>query len=171
MPQIDYQEEEIGDDQNLSGVEINSLSEEEQEADILAGADDHDNNADPNDNSSKFYNGDLVKTVNEKQDYSDDWLLSGDEENVDEYWTATDDHQTKPTDDSLMEKEQSPDRHTPDVKISAITEVGLQELLGIIDERLKAQDHKQRSSNVERDFFNRKWRPSHAEDNHAVAEQ
>lgn len=106
----------------------------------------------------------------DKGECSDGWLLSGDEkDNVEELWLASDGEQNELTnnDEQRMEdgKElQSKEERGPDVKVSAITGVGLQELLEIMDERLKVQDNQQKATGVvERDFetdiFNRKWRP------------
>ena len=47
---------------------------------------------------------------------------------------------------------------TPDVKTSAITKVGLQELLELIDDKLKKEKV------VERTVFDRKWRPPREQD-------
>ncbi|KAJ0097745.1 hypothetical protein Patl1_28462 [Pistacia atlantica] len=171
---IDYDDEEIGDDEYLDDGEMNSLSGEE-EKDLASdsvdgepmdscGADDADNNEgivselSPGDNHG---------------DYSDGWLLSEDDrDNVDEYWKSPDDQQRELTKIDLTEKDsQSQDQHAPDVKISAITGVGLQELLQIIDERLKILDNKQKATNVvERDIFHKKWRPPRTEDSSIAVE-
>lgn len=48
----------------------------------------------------------------------------------------------------------------PDVRTSAVTGAGLQELLELIDEKLKAQDERTKPERiVERGVFDRKWRP------------
>ena len=96
-------------------------------------------------NNDGFVSEDLGESMNKNHnDYSHGWLLSGDEQdNVEEeFWKAAEDQQPESTKDvCVMEKDsQSQDQHAPDVKISARTGVGLQELLEIIDERLKTLD-------------------------------
>ncbi|PKI33020.1 hypothetical protein CRG98_046602, partial [Punica granatum] len=60
----------------------------------------------------------------------------------------------------------------PDVKTSAVTGVGLQELLELIDEKLKAQDESVKSERVvERGAFDRKWRPPRENDAGIAVEQ
>lgn len=174
ISQIDYYDEEMGDDEYQDDGEMNSLSREEDEnlaSDSVdgepmdsCGADDADNNKGI---VSELSPGDNLG------DYSDGWLLSeDDQENVDEYWKTPDDQQSEPTKIDLMENDsQSQDQHAADVKISAITGVGLQELLQIIDERLKILDNKQKAPNVvEGDIFHRKWRPPRAEDSSIAVE-
>lgn len=170
---IDYHDEEMGDVEYIDGDDISSFS----------GAEDEDMTSEPvevecidnygggnADNSDGIVSEDLGEIMNKNHDdYSDGWLLSGDEQdNVEgEFWKAAEDQQPESTKDvCVMEKvSQSQDQHAPDVKVSATTGVGLQELLEVIDERLKTLDCKQKSPNVvERDFFNQKWRPSHTED-------
>ncbi|TXG59976.1 hypothetical protein EZV62_014549 [Acer yangbiense] len=185
---IDYHEEEMADDEYPSGGEISSFSGEEagnlsaEEAHMASEVVDvqscnkcGDNNAESNDNLYELSTADLGETIDENQGDSDGWLLSeDDQDNVYEYWTTVDDQQSKPTnDDRMIEKDaQSEDQHTPDVKISAITGVGLQELLEIIEDRLKAQDNKWKASNiVARDFYNQKWRPPRTEEDRIAAEQ
>ncbi|KAK2656750.1 hypothetical protein Ddye_009802 [Dipteronia dyeriana] len=187
---IDYQEEEMGDDEYPNGGEISSFSGEEDEAANLSAEEAHTasevvdvqsrnkcgvNNAKSNDNLSELSTADVGETIDENQGDSDGWLLSeDDQDNVYEYWTTVGDQQSKPTnEDRMIEKDaRSQDQHTPDVKISALTGVGLQELLEIIEDRLKAQDNKWKASNiVERDFFNQKWRPPRTDEDRVAAEQ
>ncbi|KAL5755155.1 hypothetical protein ACOSP7_023375 [Xanthoceras sorbifolium] len=182
---IDYHEEEMGDGGEISSfsgeeAEAGSLSVEEEDmasevVDVQSSNDCGDKDAESNNNMSELSTVDLGETIDENQDDYDGWLLSGDDQdNVEQYWTMVDDQQNKSTnDEQRMEKDtQSQDQNPPDVKISALTGVGLQELLEIIDERLKAKDDKRKASNiVERDFFNRKWRPPRTEENCITAEQ
>jgi len=59
----------------------------------------------------------------------------------------------------------------PHVKTSAITGVGLQELMELIDEKLSSQDEKLKGAQVvERNLFDRKWRPSHTQDSSIAVE-
>ncbi|KMT09887.1 hypothetical protein BVRB_6g128610 [Beta vulgaris subsp. vulgaris] len=67
-------------------------------------------------------------------------------------------------------KEKGPDshpesEHVPHVKTSAVARIGLQELLGLIDEKLVQNDKEQQSSQIvlERGKLDRKWRPPQAE--------
>ncbi|EOX91775.1 GTP-binding protein hflx, putative [Theobroma cacao] len=117
--------------------------------------------------------GDLQETMVDKQgDYSDGWLLSGDDF-ADDYWNTLNDQQTETSNDWMVEKDsQSQSQHVPHVKVSALTGVGLQELLEIIDDRLKVQDDKLKSQKVvESSFFDRKWRPPRKEDEQVAVEQ
>ncbi|KAL9461196.1 hypothetical protein AB3S75_004237 [Citrus x aurantiifolia] len=170
---IDYHDEEMGDVEYIDGDDISSFSRAEDEVMTSEPVDVEciDNyGGDDADNNDGFVSGDLGESMNKNHnDYSDGWLLSGDEQdNVEEeFWKAAEDQQPEsPKDVCVMEKDsQSQDQHAPDIKISARTGVGLQELLEIIDERLKTLDDKQKSPNVvERDFFNKKWRPPRTED-------
>ncbi|XWS45097.1 hypothetical protein CRYUN_Cryun15aG0107300 [Craigia yunnanensis] len=179
---IDY-EEEIGADEYMDDgedVEIDySLGAEDVEtnnsleegcnvaSELLAGksVDNYvDGNADA-DGSDVFKPspGDLQETTNDKQgDYSDGWLLSRDD-SADDYWNTLNDQKAETSNDWRVEKDsQSQPQHVPHVKVSALTGVGLQELLEIVDERLKVQDDKLKYQKVvESSFFNRKWRPRH----------
>lgn len=190
ISQIDYHDEEMGDVECIDVGDISSLSGAEDEAGSLSGPEHEDLtselvhgdeaggvDADNNDCIvSELSPGDLRDTTDKNQGaYSDGWLLSGDEqENVEEYWKTVEDQQPESTNDVCRtEKDsQSEDQHAPDIKVSAITGVGLQELLEIIDEKLKTLDNKRKSPNVvERDFFNTKWRPPRREDSAVSVEQ
>ncbi|KAH9712428.1 GTP-binding protein [Citrus sinensis] len=176
---IDYHDEEMGDVEYIDGDDISSFSRAEDKDTTSEPVDVEciDNyGGDDADNNDGFVSEDLGESMNKNHnDYSDGWLLSGDEQdNVEEeFWNAAEDQQPESTKDvCVMEKDsQSQDQHAPDVKISARTGVGLQELLEIIDERLKTLDDKQKSPNVvERDFFNKKWRPPRTEDSSVAVE-
>ncbi|KAL2509532.1 GTP-binding protein [Forsythia ovata] len=154
---------------NSSGGEDNDIA-----FDQLSGkdADVHDNNED----EKAELLGDLEEVIHDQQgDYSDGWLSTGDEENswVD-YGSCSVGCMT--TDAQLKEvswdwraaakgSRRSKQESTHCVKTSAVTRVGLQELLEVIDEKLWP------GQVVERDFFNQKWRPSHSEDDRIVVEQ
>ncbi|XVF17471.1 hypothetical protein REPUB_Repub10bG0125100 [Reevesia pubescens] len=192
---IDY-EEEMGADEymdddgedveidNFSGaedVETNTSCEEDCNvaSELLDGksVDNYvDGNADA-DGSDAFKPspGDLQETTDDKQgDYSDGWLLSGDD-SADDYWNTLNDQQAETSNDWRVEKDsqsQPQPQHVPHAKVSALTGVGLQELLEIIDDRLKVQDDKLKSQKVvESSFFNRKWRPPRKEDEEVAVEQ
>lgn len=169
---IDYQEEMVADEYLCDGEdgEASSLSGDEG-GDVASGADDEINGF------SGRSEGDFEETIdNEQDDYSGDWLLSGDDqEMVGDHWLKTlDEQRDEALNDLGMEKVlQCQARHGPHLKISAMTGVGLQELLELIDDRLKTQDEKFKEQNVvERGFFNKKWRPPRTEDaGIAAAEQ
>ncbi|KAL9378696.1 hypothetical protein Peur_030031 [Populus x canadensis] len=161
---IDYQEEMVADEYLCDGEdgEASSLSGDEG-GDVASGADDEINGF------SGRSEGDFEETIdNEQDDYSGDWLLSGDDqEMVGDHWLKTlDEQRDEALNDVGMEKVlQCQAQHGPHLKISAMTGVGLQELLELIDDRLKTQDEKFKEQNVvERGFFNKKWRPPRTED-------
>lgn len=174
--QIDYYDEETSDNEYENDGEVHSLSGEEDEdlaSEPVDGEAVDGCGADDAEKSDEIVSESSLR--DNRGDYSDGWLLSEDEQqNVDEYWKSPDDQPSEPAKIDLgMNKDpQSQDQHEPDVKISAITGVGLQELLQIIDERLKILDNKQKVKNVvEKDIFNRKWRPPHSEDSSIAFEQ
>ncbi|KAH8503817.1 hypothetical protein Peur_067474 [Populus x canadensis] len=161
---IDYEEEMVADEYLCDGEdgEASSLSGDEG-GDVASGADDEINGF------SGRSEGDFEETIdNEQDDYSGDWLLSGDDqEMVGDHWLKTlDEQRDEALNDLGMEKVlQCQAQHGPHLKISAMTGVGLQELLELIDDRLKTQDEKFKEQNVvERGFFNKKWRPPRTED-------
>ncbi|KAB5547486.1 hypothetical protein DKX38_010892 [Salix brachista] len=158
---IDYKEEMGADEYSCDG-EASSLSGDEG-GDVASGADDKINGF------SEIDEGDFEETIdNEQDDYSGDWLLSGDDqEMVGDNWLKTLDEQRDESSNDLgMEKVlQCQAQHGPHLRISAMTGVGLQELLELIDDRLKTQDEKFKEQNVvERGFFNKKWRPPRTEE-------
>lgn len=118
---------------------------------------------------------DYEETIeNMQENYSDGWLLSeDDQEKVGDHWLKSLDEQRGETLNNLgIELQSQAAQHGPHVKISAITGVGLQELLELIDEKLKTQDETLKAQNVvERGFFDRKWRPSRTDDAGMAVEQ
>ncbi|KAK4754151.1 hypothetical protein SAY87_002255 [Trapa incisa] len=63
-------------------------------------------------------------------------------------------------------------KHEPDVKTSAVTGVGLQELLELMDEKLEVLNGRAKSEHiVERGIFDRKWRPPRDGEGGIAAEQ
>ncbi|XP_022740872.1 GTP-binding protein At3g49725, chloroplastic [Durio zibethinus] len=192
---IDYEEEmganEYTDDvedvedveiSNISGAEdVETNNSEEEDCNVayeLLDGKSVDNNLDDiadADGSDVFKPSprDVEETMDDKQgDYSDGWLLSGDD-SADNYWNNLSDQQTETSNHLKVEQDsQSQPQHVPHVKVSALTGVGLQELLEIIDERLKVQDDKLKSQEVvESSFFDRKWRPLRKEDEEVAVEQ
>ncbi|KAK6151124.1 hypothetical protein DH2020_016056 [Rehmannia glutinosa] len=110
----------------------------------------------------------------EQDDYSDDWLSGDDEQDP---WVGYDgrsvgrenvkDQQNEFSGDwkAAAKSSQSQSESTCHVKTSAVSGVGLQELLEIIDEKLGP------GPVVERSVFDRKWRPPCSEDNEIAVEQ
>ncbi|CAA7055959.1 unnamed protein product [Microthlaspi erraticum] len=107
-------------------------------------------------------------TVDEEQiqnqdDDSDGWLLSEDENDSDtELWKVPEDAEV----DGVLNTE-------PHVKVSALTGVGLKELMYLIDERLKGEDEKRKSPTIvdRNELQSRKWRPPRKDDEDLEAEQ
>lgn len=142
------------------------MHEEEDEEDTAEGSDEDDRK------SEKF----VQELDDKKGDYSDGWLLSGDEL---ESWVDYDgstigqdspDHQQNLNSRNwrnFSKDLQSRSESVPHIKTSAFTGVGLQELLELIDERLKTENEKLPESNI----FNRKWRPPRSEDSGIAVEQ
>lgn len=183
--QIDYKEEmgadecmDDGEDSeidNFSGSEDvetnNSLEEDCNVASKLLAGKSVDNHVDADgSDESKPSPENLHETTD---DYSDGWLLSGDDDSADECWNTQNDRQAKTSNEwEVTKNSQSQPQHIPHVKVSALTGVGLQVLLEIIDERLKVQDEKLKSQKVvENSFFDKKWRPPHKEDEDVAVEQ
>ncbi|KDP32120.1 hypothetical protein JCGZ_12581 [Jatropha curcas] len=169
---IDYEEEEMGADESLDASSW-STDEDDNASEISSEAKDDKANIS---SGVKDGEGDIEEIIDEDQgDYSDGWLLSeNDQEMVNDQWLKSlDDQQGETLNDSGIEKDLQPQaQHGPHLKISAITGVGLQELLELIDERLKTQDETLKTQNVvERGFFDRKWRPSHTDDAGVAVQQ
>lgn len=114
-------------------------------------------------------------TLNEENGYKmdkdlDGWLSKGDEVEWDDAtasfvgWKAFEDQPKDVFTPSVETKSdlKSGDEYTPHVKTSGITRVGLQELLELIDDKLKTDEV------VERSVFDRKWRPPQKQDTSAV---
>ncbi|KAG9145908.1 hypothetical protein Leryth_019578 [Lithospermum erythrorhizon] len=164
---IDVQDQEFqGDD--CSEEYLTSFSDEEENR---VGADQDD---------IELLSGDIDKTSDEKlSDCSDEWLESGDEHDlgVDHEGSSVgrgasnDQQKDSATDLRIIDRYpwkkssvEDPTCHlqfTPHVKTSAITGVGLQELLELIDEKLKGEEVP--SSGDSNSILHRKWRPSKLE--------
>ncbi|KAL0343458.1 UNVERIFIED_CONTAM: GTP-binding protein, chloroplastic [Sesamum angustifolium] len=119
--------------------------------------------------------GDVKDAIYHEQfDDSDDWLSCEDEQDS---WVDYDGlsigcetvngQQTEFSSDQglTVKSSQSQSESNGHVKTSAVTGVGLQELLELIDEKLGP------SQVVERSIFDRKWRPPRREDNNVAVEQ
>uniref|UniRef100_A0A803KYD1 Hflx-type G domain-containing protein n=1 Tax=Chenopodium quinoa TaxID=63459 RepID=A0A803KYD1_CHEQI len=116
------------------------------------------------------------KEENQQNDDLSGWLGSrnGNEDEDDQLCsskilTGVVDQKIKSLNESSM-KEDGPDthsefKHITHVKTSAVTGVGLQELLELIDDKLVQIDKEQHSSQrvLEKSGFDRKWRPIQAE--------
>lgn len=107
-----------------------------------------------------------IAAVNEDQiqnqdNDSDGWLLSEDENADDsELWKVPE-----------VAKVDAAQKKGPDVRVSALTGVGLKELLYLIDDKMKVEEEKKLKSQtvVERsDLHKRKWRPPRNDDDEEV---
>lgn len=155
------------------------LDEDEEEADETSSFNgEEDVNTETLTETEKDYAGSISGA--EKEDYSDGWLYedtlvdevdfcsspssAADEQN--ESSSNMDNHNGVEKDSTIM------GQSGPHVKTSAITGVGLQELMELIDKKLSTNDEKLKGAQVvERNFFDRKWRPSHTQDSSIAVEQ
>ncbi|PSR87905.1 GTP-binding protein [Actinidia chinensis var. chinensis] len=159
-------EEEMGADERLGDGEDKVLG-------CLSGAEDDDVASDCDDNNedavSEISQGDNESIGDEQSDYSDGWLLSEDEdETLNEMgWKTPNDQQSMVSKEGTKTENSSHSQllSVPHVKTSAIIGVGLQELLELIDSKLKSQNV------VERNIIDRKWRPPRTEETDMTVEQ
>ncbi|KAG8384236.1 hypothetical protein BUALT_Bualt04G0096900 [Buddleja alternifolia] len=108
----------------------------------------------------------------EQVDYSDGWLSGEDEQDS---WVDHDGRsigcetvngqQNESSEDLSAKGSESQSKSSCHVRTSAVTGVGLQELLELVDEKLGS------CQVVERSIFDRKWRPPRTEDNEIAIEQ
>ncbi|KAI9089374.1 hypothetical protein K1719_029653 [Acacia pycnantha] len=110
-----------------------------------------------------------------KQGDSDGWLYEDtlvDEDDSFLPWTVCEQQNEPSNKDRGMENACNVGPSGPHLRTSAITGVGLQELLELIDEKLKIQDEKSKTTKMaEGSIFNRKWRPPRPEDSGIQVEQ
>ncbi|CAI0430593.1 unnamed protein product [Linum tenue] len=101
--------------------------------------------------------------IEEEDPLSDGWLLSEEDQEMEEdKWLESLNGQDLTTAQKILKTQAE---QGPHLKISALTGVGLQELLELIDGRLKTEDDKfKRQNAVEPGFYDRKWRPPRDED-------
>lgn len=165
IPQIDYQEEGMDFDECVDDIadgEASSFSGERDDMDSEL--------------SSGAENDEAFEAIDDQDgDYSDGWLAS---EDVEDPWgeggsctglKTTDDQQSECPKDWTTEKQlQLQVQSGPHVRTSALMGVGLQELLELIDEKLKEAP---KANVVERDPFDRKWRPPRTEEAGVAVEQ
>lgn len=119
--------------------------------------------------------GDSQESMEGKQEDSDGWLYEDtlvDEDDSYLPWIVSDQQNESSNEDRNMENACIVGPSGPHVKTSAITGVGLQELLELIDEKLKVQYEKLKTAKMAEDnIFGRKWRPPRAEDSGIAVEQ
>ncbi|PQQ05017.1 GTP-binding protein [Prunus yedoensis var. nudiflora] len=155
---IDYQEEGMGFDECVDDIEDGEASSFSGEKDDM-----------DSELSSGAENDEAFEAIDDQDsDYSDGWLAS---EDVEDPWgeggsctglKTTDDRQSESPKDWTTEKQlQLQVQSGPHVRTSALMGVGLQELLELIDEKLKEAP---KANVVERDPFDRKWRPPRTEE-------
>lgn len=161
---IDYQEEGMDDGED------DCISSSEKEEGMEEPVDDYGDD----DNVSEQSVESLAETLDDEPgDYSDGWLneetpgeesLSG--------W-AQHDQQSESSKNCIMDKDlHSQVQPGPHVRTSAITGVGLPELLELIDEKLRIQDKMMKAGKVAQGgVFGRKWRPPRTEDAGIAVEQ
>ncbi|KAK7385906.1 hypothetical protein VNO78_31862 [Psophocarpus tetragonolobus] len=181
LQQIGVSEEKL---QNM--IEVwNKIDMEEEYMDVVEHLDEDEGENEESDENNSF-NGDDVKSealaererdekegnkevdcepVKEKEEYSDGWLYVDDlvEGEFSSPSTVADRQNESFKKDSGVEKGSSIGQCGSHVKTSAITGIGLQELLELIDKKLSVQN-KKGTQVVERSIFYRKWRPSHNQD-------
>ncbi|XP_060191613.1 GTP-binding protein At3g49725, chloroplastic isoform X1 [Lycium barbarum] len=168
---IDLHEDFVGDgycneDEVASGsdenndVASNKLCEEEL------------SDCDTNENEDFEQSDKLGEVIDDQQgNYSDEWLVSVDEQDswVDYNGSSVGCGSAEVQQNDPSKKwEVVGSESGPHVKTSALTGVGLQELLELLDEKLKPQ------KTVEKDIFDRKWRPPRTrteEDSRIAVEQ
>ncbi|KAG7565072.1 GTP binding domain [Arabidopsis suecica] len=145
---IDYEEEE--EEEVEDAKYLDDGEGEEEEADLKA--------EETVDASEATVNEDQIQ--NQDND-SDGWLLSEDENADDsELWKVPE-----------VAKLDAAQKKGPDVRVSALTGVGLKELLYLIDDKMKVEEEKKLKSQtiVERsDLHKRKWRPPRNNDDEEV---
>ncbi|KAK6798288.1 hypothetical protein RDI58_005990 [Solanum bulbocastanum] len=170
---IDLCEDFVGDgycneDEVPSGLEENNdvASNKLCEEDLL----DYDDNEEEDFEQS----GKLGEVLDDQQGSYSDELVSGDEQDS---WVdyngsfvgcgSAEVQQNDPSNtwEVVRSENQFGSESAPHVKTSALTGVGLQELLELLDEKLKPQKI------VEKDIFDRKWRPPRTEDTRIAVEQ
>ncbi|KAG5623773.1 hypothetical protein H5410_008991 [Solanum commersonii] len=170
---IDLREDFVGDgycneDEVPSGSEENNdvASNKLCEEDLL----DYDDNEDEDFEQS----GKLGEVIDDQQGNYSDELVSGDEQDS---WIdyngslvgcgSAEVQQNDPSNkwEVVRSENQFGSESAPHVKTSALTGVGLQELLELLDEKLKPQ------KTIEKDIFDRKWRPPRTEDTRIAVEQ
>lgn len=102
----------------------------------------------------------------DEADHTDDWITG---ENEPDSWVSYDDCTIERETVNVQPSEVSGESPTGHVKTSAATGVGLQELLQLIDDKLRPRAIEKEEE--ERSIFHRKWRPPHTEDNEIAVER
>ncbi|CAN7060057.1 unnamed protein product [Brassica oleracea var. botrytis] len=156
---IDYEEEEEEEEEEEDMHYLDDAKGEEEEVEAELS---EDSIAEETSEASSEATVDEDQIQNQEDD-SDEWLLSEDENVSDsEIWKVPEEA-----------KVDAAQKSGPDVRVSALTGVGLKELMYLIDEKLSGEDEKRKSETiVERnDFQSRKWRPSFKDDEEFAAGQ
>ncbi|XP_065874082.1 GTP-binding protein At3g49725, chloroplastic [Euphorbia lathyris] len=159
---IDYEAEEMGGKESVDEWSV------DEDDDIAAEV---SSEVDDNIDNSSLQVGD-GSADNAEGDYSDGWLLSEDEQEIvagDNWLNNMGEQQVETLNNLGLENYQA--QHGPHVKTSAITGVGLPELLQLIDERLQDEEAKVAENVLERSFIDRKWRPPRTVDTGVAVEQ
>ncbi|KAL8472849.1 hypothetical protein ACS0TY_029897 [Phlomoides rotata] len=145
---------------DIGDVEDGDFSSEEEDEQLTS---EHDNEQDA---EAKHLEGLEDGNYYEEADHPADWIANEDEADS---WVSYDDCTIGRDTVNGKPNEVSGESHlepTGHVKTSAATGVGLQELLELIDDKLRPCETKE-----ERSIFNRKWRPPRSEDNEITIER
>lgn len=173
---IDLHEDFVGDGY-CNEDEVSSWSDENNDVTSNKLCEEDLPDYETNENEDFEQSGKLEQVIDDQQgDYSDDWLVSGDEQDswVDYNSSSVgcgstevqqNNHSKKSEVISSETQSVSESATATHVKTSALTGVGLQELLELFDERLKPQ------KTIEKNIFDRKWRPPRTEDSRIAVEQ
>lgn len=174
LQQIGVSQEKL---QNM--IEVwNKIDAEEEFTDVDENVDEHLDEDEEADETSSIDGEEDPSTdtlTEEKEDYSDGWLYEEDTMlNEGDFClpsSAADQQIESSNKDNSVENAGAMLPSGPHVKTSAITGVGLQELMELIDEKLSSQDEKLKGAQVvERNLFDRKWRPSHTQNSSIAVE-
>jgi GTP-binding protein HflX len=140
---IDYEEDEVEEEKYLDDGE-GVGEEDEDEADLKA--------EETVDASEATVDEDQIQ--NGDGDDADGWLLSEDENADDpEFWKVPE-----------VAKVDAANKKGPDVRVSALTGVGLKELLYLIDDKMKEKKLKSPTIVERSELHKRKWRPPRNDD-------
>lgn len=164
LQQIGVSEEKL---RNMIEVWNKIDLQDEMSSDMYHDDDDFDDNNEENMSELSSRDEMEIAVDDQQSEYSDGWLLSEDEEEEalnKMGWSTSDPHINLIVD--VRNNEMNPSSHShsgPHVKTSALMGVGLQELLELIDDRLKSENV------VEKNVFDKKWRPPRAEETDVAA--
>ncbi|XP_028764285.1 GTP-binding protein At3g49725, chloroplastic [Neltuma alba] len=179
---IDIEEEDVDDDQYYDD-EVEGKGEDETEETCISYGEDgvkfcasaETEKDDDAGNNPGVEIEDVKEAMVGKQGDSDGWLYEDtlvDEDDSSLPWTVCEQQNEPLNKDRGVENACTVGLSGPHVRTSAVTGVGLQELLELVDEKLKIQDEKSKPEKMaEGSIFNRKWRPPRSENSDMAAER